>query len=75
MRRGGCAMAYQLLLSEAEVVARYTDRRVERPALEPAIANSFGDGGIRVAAERIDVFSQRSGEHGGLLRNNAELVA
>jgi hypothetical protein len=68
-------MAYQLLLPEAEVVTRYTYRRVQGPAFKSAILNSFRDFSVRVSVERIDIFSQRAREHGGLLRNNAELVA
>ena len=75
MLRSRRTMTYQLLLSEAEVVTRYTNSRIKGPAFEPAIFNSFGDCSVRVSAERIDVFSQRSRKHGRLLRNNAELVA
>jgi hypothetical protein len=68
-------MTYQLLLSEAEVVTRYTNRRIKGPAFKSAILNSFGDFSVRISAKRIDVFTQRSGEHGGLLRDDAKLVA
>ena len=69
------AATHQLLLSERKVFSRDSNRCIEGSALKPAVLDGAGDSGVSVTAKRVDVFPEGSGEHGRLLRHDAELAA